>query len=201
MKIYTRSGDEGQTSLIFGRRIDKDALRVQCYGKVDEANSTIGLALALLPSGTVTREKDLSFADVMHMGERVQRDLFDVGRDLATPEEKREGFYVSQEDVNLLERMIDVLDAENPALTRFVLPGGHPAAAAFHAARTVVREAERHVVTLQKTEVVQPYLRKYLNRLSDLLFVMARVVNTRTTTAEPGVDFDAPKPNPFAKEE
>src|SRR5579875_1336876 len=118
MKIYTRSGDAGQTSLIYGRRVDKDSLRVQAYGTVDEANSTIGLALALLHA----EEK---FADLHRIGVRIQRDLFDVGRDLATPEDKRDGFYVLQDDVDLLEKMIDKLDAELPPLTRFVLPGGH----------------------------------------------------------------------------
>lgn len=201
MKIYTKSGDEGKTSLIYGLRVDKDSLRVQCYGKVDEANSAIGMALSLLRlDSTSGTRQNLGFLDLDKMGERIQRDLFDVGRDLATPEDKRDGFYVSAADVDLVERMIDTLDVENPPLQRFVLPGGHPAAAAFHVARTVVREAERYAVALQKVEVVQPALRKYLNRLSDLLFVMARVVNTRTQTEEPSVDFNAAKPNPFLKE-
>lgn len=173
-----------------------------CYGKVDEANSAIGMALSFLPAAShEIATGNVGFADVLRMGERVQRDLFDVGRDLATPEDKQGGFHVSQEDVDLLEHMIDVLDVENPPLQRFVLPGGHPAAAAFHVARTVVREAERDVLALQKKEPVQPFLRKYLNRLSDLLFVMARLVNTRTGTAEPGVDFTAEKPDPFRKNE
>jgi cob(I)alamin adenosyltransferase len=192
MKIYTRSGDEGQTSLIYGRRIGKDSLRVTAYGTVDEANSTIGVAVAHIAS-------DPRFSDIVRFSERVQRDLFDVGRDLATPEDKRDGFYISQADVDLLERMIDTLDAETPPLRQFVLPGGHPAAAAFHLARTVVRRAERCIVALERKEPVQPIIRKYLNRLSDLLFIMARVVNTRSAVAEPGVDFQAAKPNPFAE--
>lgn len=196
MKIYTRSGDEGQTSLIYGRRVDKDSLRVQCYGKVDEANSVIGMAVALLSDGS-TMNRQANFLDVQRMCARVQRDLFDVGRDLVTPEDKRDGFYIGQADVDLLERMIDTLDADNAPLQRFVLPGGHPAAGAFHVARTVVREAERNIISLQKVEPVQPQLRKYLNRLSDFLFVMARLVNTRMAVEEPGVDFKAVKPDPF----
>jgi len=189
-KIYTRSGDQGETSLIYGRRIAKDALRVQSYGVVDEANSVLGLALSLVPS-------DSNFADVYQFGMRVQRDLFDVGRDLATPEDKRDGFFIGQEDINILEQMIDTLSAELPPLTQFILPGGHPAAAAFHHARTVTRSAERMVVALERLEPVQAYIRKYLNRLSDLLFVLARVVNHRTGVEEPGVDFKSEKRNPF----
>lgn len=196
MKIYTRSGDEGQTSLIYGRRVDKDSLRVQCYGKVDEANSVIGMAVGLLGDPSTANHK-ADFSDLKRMCARIQRDLFDVGRDLATPEDKRDGFYIGQADVDLLEQMIDTLDAENAPLQRFVLPGGHAAAGAFHVARTVVREAERNVISLQKVEAVQPQLRKYLNRLSDFLFVTARLVNTRMGVEEPGVDFNAQKPNPF----
>ena len=196
MKIYTRSGDEGQTSLIYGRRVDKDSLRVQCYGKVDEANSVIGLAAGLLGDASMANHR-ADFSDLKRMCARIQRDLFDVGRDLATPEDKRDGFYIGQADVDLLEQMIDTLDAENAPLQRFVLPGGHAAAGAFHVARTVVREAERNVISLQRVETVQPQLRKYLNRLSDFLFVTARLVNTRMGVEEPGVDFNVQKPNPF----
>lgn len=190
VKIYTRSGDEGQTSLIYGRRVEKDAQRVHAYGTVDEANSAIGLAISMLPV-------DSGFDDLRRFAERVQRDMFDVGRDLATPEDKRDGFYVRQEDVDLLERIIDTLTPDLPPLTRFILPGGHAAAGALHVARTVTRRAERGIVSLQREEAVQPMIRKYLNRLSDLLFVLARVVNNRTGTDEPGVDFNAEKADPF----
>jgi cob(I)alamin adenosyltransferase len=190
MAIYTRSGDAGQTSLIYGRRINKDASRVEAYGTVDEANSHIGFAVSLLP-------KDPQFSDVRVFCARIQRDLFDVGRDLATPDDKRTGFYIGQADVDLLERMIDHLDEGNPPLTRFVLPGGDAAAAAFHVARTVVRRAERLVVATERNEYVQPVVRKYLNRLSDLLFVTARAVNMWTHVEEPGVDFHADKVDPF----
>jgi cob(I)alamin adenosyltransferase len=193
MRIYTRSGDAGETSLIYGRRVGKDSLRVNVYGTVDEANSAIGLAVSLLPG-------EPAFADLRRYGERVQRDLFDVGRDLATPEDKRDGFFVAETDVATVERMIDELEKGNPPLTRFVLPGGHPAAAAFHLARTIVRRAERTIVALERSEPVNPVIRKYLNRLSDLLFVMARSVNVRAGVPEPGVDFQAEKFDPFGDE-
>jgi len=194
MKIYTRSGDEGQTSLIYGSRIGKDAKRVDAYGTVDEANSVLGVAVSQLPQAA-------EFDDLRRYTKRIQRDLFDVGRDLATPEEKRDGLYVTQADVDLLERMIDVVDADNAVLKQFVLPGGHQAAAAFHQARTVVRRAERRLVRLERSESVPPITRKYLNRLSDLLFVLARCVNLRTQTLEPVVDFQADKESPFDDEE
>ncbi|MCL6516641.1 cob(I)yrinic acid a,c-diamide adenosyltransferase [Alicyclobacillus sp.] len=193
MRIYTRSGDEGQTSLIYGRRVSKASQRVCTYGTIDEANSAIGLAVARLNG-------DARFGDLCGYLGRVQRDLFDLGRDLATPLDKPSTPYTTEEDVLLLEKMIDRLDAENPPLTRFILPGGHEAAARLHLARTVVRRAEREVVALGEAEPVQPFIRRYLNRLSDLLFVMARVVNTRCGVEEPAVDFQAPKPNPFADE-
>lgn len=190
MRIYTRSGDAGQTSLIYGHRVDKDALRVQAYGTVDEANSSIGLAIALLP-------EDTAYADLRAYLTRVQRDLFDVGRDLATPEDKQESFCITAADVGLLEQMIDRVESENTSLHQFILPGGHPSAAALHHSRTVTRRAERMVVTLARHEFVSGSLQMYLNRLSDLLFVLARAVNRRTSWQEPGVDFQSSKTNPL----
>jgi cob(I)alamin adenosyltransferase len=192
MRIYTRSGDDGQTSLIWGRRIGKDSLRVEAYGTIDEANSTAGVAVSQLP--------DAGFADVRSAMTRVQRDLFDLGRDLATPDDKRDGFYITAEDVKVLEQLIDRFDAENDRLTQFVLPGGHPSAALFHQARTTVRRAERLVVALQRVEDIQPEIAKYLNRLSDLMFVVARLVNKRLGIHEPTVDFQGEKPNPFQED-
>ncbi|MDQ0188203.1 cob(I)yrinic acid a,c-diamide adenosyltransferase [Alicyclobacillus cycloheptanicus] len=186
MKIYTRSGDGGQTSLVYGRRIDKDALRVRAYGTVDEANSVLGVALAALPAAA-------PMEDVRAIGWRIQRDLFDVGRDLATPEDRQTESHITQTDIQELERMIDALWAQVPPLHQFVLPGGQVGAAMLHHARTVIRRAEREVVALGRVEPVPPLLQKYLNRLSDLLFAMARVVNARTGTDEPTVDFQAEK--------
>lgn len=190
MRIYTRGGDKGTTSLIYGRRIRKDSARVAAYGNVDEVNSVIGFALGLLPG-------EPQFEDIRLMCTRIQRDLFDVGRDLATPAEKQGEQNITEADVRLVEQMIDRLDAQNPTLKRFVLPGGHPAAAALHMARTVTRRCERSIVAIDVDGVIPAAVPKYINRLSDFLFVAARCVNTRTQTVEPGVDFNAQKPNFF----
>lgn len=192
MKIYTRGGDKGQTSLIYGRRIDKDDVHVEAYGSVDEANSCMGWALANLPIHN-------EFDDLRQMCRRIQRDLFDVGRDLATPPDKRETTYITDADVQLLEKMIDSLDGDLPPLTQFILPGGHPAGAAFHLTRTVTRRAERAVVKVLHSDAIPDTVAKYLNRLSDFLFVAARVVNYRTNVHEDTVDFSAEKPNPFTQ--
>ena len=186
MKIYTKTGDEGETSLIYGRRIRKDDLQVETYGTIDEANSVIGTAIAQL------RMESVAMGDLLRILVRVQRDLFDLGRDLATPEEKRGEWHVRVEHVAVLEKVIDRLDAEVPPLRQFILPGGALSAAALHHARTVVRRAERLCVRLYGTHEMNSQLRKYLNRLSDLLFVMARVVNLRMNIAEPFVDFSMP---------
>jgi len=170
MKIYTKSGDKGETSLVAGVRVPKFADRVEAYGTCDEANSQIGLALSLLPESG--EWKDLH--DVFHI---IQTKLFHVGAELATPEGKKVGWPIGEEDVTFLEEQIDKLDANLPALTNFILPGGHPAAAAFHVSRTVVRRAERKAVHVAQQEQVNKAVVKYLNRLSDYLFVVARHVN------------------------
>lgn len=194
MKLYTKTGDGGETSLIYGTRIAKDDLRVETYGTIDEANSVIGVAVAALGD-------DARLADLVHVCRRIQRDLFDLGRDLATPPDKQTTVYITPERVALLERVIDRLAEETPALRQFVIPGGALAAAHFHHARTVTRRAERLCVTLlrqkgvRQTELdegVNPHLRSYLNRLSDLLFALARAVNHRLSVEEPAVDFSAP---------
>lgn len=170
MKIYTRTGDAGQTSLRWGERIAKDALRVEAYGTVDEANAFIGMGLAQLPAAA---------ADLRGMLTRIQRELFDVGADLAVPpnKDKGESPKAGPALVDQLEADIDQLEAGLDPLRSFILPGGTPAAAALHTARTVARRAERRVVTLMATEPVDPVLLKYLNRLSDFLFVAARAAN------------------------
>jgi len=185
MKIYTKSGDKGETSLIYGHRIPKDAVRVETYGTIDEANSMIGLAVAYL------KESPFQTADLLDQLKIVQRELFDLGRDLATPVEKAEekGYYVQAEHVERLERFIDGFDAEVPPLTRFILPGGHKAAAALQTARTITRRAERIAVTLGKNEPINGEVQRYLNRLSDYLFVLGRAVNHRAGVHEPEVDF------------
>jgi len=167
-KIYTRGGDAGETSLGDGARVRKDALRVDAYGTVDEANSIVGLA-RLHTEGP---------ADEI-LG-RVQNDLFDLGADLCRPEDGRKGeggLRISAAQVERLEGEIDRLNAGLAPLESFILPGGTPAAAHLHQARTVVRRAERLAVALAVQETINDQAVKYLNRLSDLLFVMARHCN------------------------
>jgi len=179
MPIYTRTGDQGETSLVGGERVPKSSLRVEAYGTVDEANSALGLAASLLPD---------ELAELRPLLERLQRELFLVGGDLATPEKSPGERWVERvngEMVARLEEEIDRLEAELPPLKLFILPGGHPAAAAMHLARTVTRRAERQAVALAEREWVNPEALRYLNRLSDLLFVLSRFVNHRLGVEEP----------------
>ncbi|MDM5190772.1 cob(I)yrinic acid a,c-diamide adenosyltransferase [Bacillus sp. DX4.1] len=170
MKIYTKTGDKGTTSLIYGSRVAKNDARVEAYGTCDETNSMIGLALSYL-NGESFLGKD-KLEDVYH---KIQTNLFHVGAELATPKGKEVKWTVSYSDVEELEQQIDEWDITLPPLTNFILPGGHPAGAAFHVARTTARRAERCVVSLG--DGVNPVVLSYLNRLSDLLFVTARFVN------------------------
>ncbi|MDE2228571.1 MAG: cob(I)yrinic acid a,c-diamide adenosyltransferase [Alphaproteobacteria bacterium] len=167
-RIYTRGGDKGQTALVGGKRVPKQHLRVAAYGTVDEANAALGLA----------RLHTTDNIDTM-LG-RIQNDLFDVGADLATPHTGRKAkgaLRVVPAQTERLEREIDALNAELEPLESFVLPGGTPFAAALHLARTVVRRAERTVAALGAKERINPEALKYLNRLSDHLFVLARHAN------------------------
>jgi cob(I)alamin adenosyltransferase len=173
-KIYTRTGDDGTTGLGSGERRLKHDLRVEAYGTVDEANSCIGLA-------RLHTEKDFPELDAMLM--RIQNDLFDLGADLATPDTGQtlpyEPLRIIDSQVLRVETDIDRLNANLAPLRSFVLPGGSPASAALHLARTVARRAERHIVELAQKpdETVTPAALKYINRVSDFLFVAARVVN------------------------
>ncbi|HEV2557066.1 MAG TPA: cob(I)yrinic acid a,c-diamide adenosyltransferase [Microvirga sp.] len=172
-RIYTRTGDKGTTALATGERRPKYDLRIEAYGTVDETNACIGMA-RLHTEGPVDE-----------MLGRIQNDLFDIGADLATPQTdkplKWEPLRVADAQVDRLEREIDELNDELESLRSFVLPGGTPAAAALHLARTVCRRAERLVVELsaQADETVSPAAVKYLNRLSDFLFVASRWVNDK----------------------
>lgn len=161
-KIYTRTGDDGSTGLGDGSRTQKDSERVAAYGTTDELNSIVGMLLAQgVPSG------------VEAVLNEIQHHLFDLGGELCIP-----GFQSIQEShVEWLERTLDHFNEPLPALEDFILPGGSQAAATCHLARTVCRRAERHVVTLARDEEVPPFSMKYLNRLSDLLFVLARVIS------------------------
>jgi cob(I)alamin adenosyltransferase len=161
-RIYTRTGDDGTTGLGDGQRVRKDDARVEAYGTVDEANSAIGLVLAVpgIP------------ADVTRCLTEVQHDLFDLGGELCIPGTS----VIKAERIAELERVLDAFNDPLPQLKDFILPGGGPAAAACHLARTITRRAERCVWTLAATEQVNVEVPKYLNRLSDLLFVIARVL-------------------------
>jgi cob(I)alamin adenosyltransferase len=178
MKIYTKSGDKGETSLVYGVRVPKHDARVEAYGTCDEANSAIGLALAYMPQEEEWKE----FFSVFHV---VQTKLFHIGAELATPAGKEVGWKIADEDVELLERTIDQWDAELPPLTNFVLPGGSPAGAALHLARTIVRRAERNAIVVREQSEVNPIVIRYLNRLSDFLFVAARYINQKAGRVEP----------------
>ena len=176
MKIYTKTGDKGTTALYGGERVSKDARRVSAYGTVDEANAALGLARAYL-------EDEGLGSDIA----KLQNALFDLGADLASPHSSRyrENIVaIDEEDVAHLERLIDTLEEELSPLQNFILPGGHPAAAALHVARGVTRRAERKVVELMHEAEVNEHVGVYLNRLSDLLFVMSRVVNARSGVPE-----------------
>ena len=168
-KIYTRTGDAGETGLFGGGRVSKDHLRVRAYGTIDEANAVIGVARSAGPS-----------PEIDGILERVQHQLFDLGAELATPEDAAAAAHIARttpERVEALERDIDRCESVLPPLSQFVLPGGTPAASALHHARTVARRAEREIVALAAREPVNPELLKYVNRLSDLLFVLARLAN------------------------
>ena len=174
MKIYTKTGDAGETGLFDGTRVPKSDVRVATYGDVDELNACLGLARAVCGD-----------AQLGGMLERMQRDLFALGATLADPAhriaDRVTKAAVTPEDVAQLEAWIDTLEAELTPLRRFILPGGTQAAAALHMARTVCRRAERAMVALGGLE---PDLLAYINRVSDLLFVMARAANHRTETPE-----------------
>ena len=172
-KIYTRTGDDGTTGLVDGSRIAKSAPLMAAIGDVDEANSAVGFAAAALDPAS----------EEAAMLSRIQNELFDLGADLATPLDPPpawEALRILDSQVERLEREIDAMNAELPPLASFILPGGTPAAAHLHLARTVARRAERIAVALVETgESVGPEAMKYLNRLSDFLFVAARHANDR----------------------
>ncbi|MEX0936521.1 MAG: cob(I)yrinic acid a,c-diamide adenosyltransferase [Pirellulales bacterium] len=167
MKIYTRTGDSGETGLFGGPRVSKSAARIEAYGTVDELNAALGVVRA----GQLTDPSDAYLA-------RVQHELFDVGAELATPDPIAKGTNkVGRDHVAQMEHQIDRMEKDLPPLRSFILPGGCRAAALLHVARCVCRRAERRMVTLSGEEAVSGDLIAYVNRLSDLLFVMARFEN------------------------
>ncbi len=176
MKIYTKFGDTGETALYGGTRIPKDALQIEALGTVDELNAYIGYV------GTFIEDTDI--ADLL---ECIQNHLFSLGADLATPAShtKSSEMQISADFTMEMEKAIDTFSDELPPLTKFILPGGGTAGAVLHVARAVCRRSERCVVRLTREVEVNPEIIRFLNRLSDLLFVMARVVNHRSQMSEP----------------
>lgn len=168
MKIYTKTGDKGETSLFGGQRVPKDALRIEAYGTVDELNSVLGIVRA-----------DNTESEIDRILAHVQNQLFDLGADLATPRSSKPKKVnrIEPGDAHSLEKFIDSLEVNLKPLKRFILPGGSPVAARLHFARTVCRRAERAVVRLSRNEDIGDDITVYLNRLSDLLFVLARYAN------------------------
>lgn len=168
-RIYTKSGDRGETSLVDGTRVPKDDDRVESYGEIDELNAVLGIVVTLpdFPETKLIRS--------------IQNDLFDAGADLGTPylenEQPGQALRITEAQVSRLEREIDRLNGSLEPLKSFILPGGSPASAYLHLARTVCRRAERRVVTLLRQGGMNPFAFQYLNRLSDLLFVLSRSTN------------------------
>ena len=176
MKIYTKFGDSGETALYGGTRVGKDAPRIEAIGTVDELNAYIGYAQTLV--------EDTDLSELMA---QIQNHLFAVGADLATPEThtKAAEFRIPADFTTAMEAAIDTLSEELPPLTNFILPGGCAAGAILHIARVVCRRSERRVVQLANETEINPEIIRSLNRLSDLLFVLARTVNCRAQAPEP----------------
>jgi len=167
MKIYTKKGDKGETSLFGGQTVAKDHYRIEAYGTVDELNSFLGLALSYSP-----------VTELVPILTTIQHDLFIIGADLATPESKKTHVLrISEDKIDQLEQWIDHFDAQLPALTSFILPSGTVSASYLHVARTVCRRAERLIVTAIQHDEINSLTLKYINRLSDLLFVLSRFEN------------------------
>ena len=181
-KVYTRTGDEGQTSLVNGDRVGKDSLRVCAFGDVDELNSFLGLARTKI-TGT----------EIQRLLEQIQNDLFVLGADLATPMESLGPAIqirrISKSEVEMLEKEIDHYNDTLPPLVEFVLPSGSETSTLLHVARAVARRAERETIRLSRAETVNDQAVIYLNRLSDLLFVLARVANRQGGTSEVSAEF------------
>ncbi|MFD2613694.1 cob(I)yrinic acid a,c-diamide adenosyltransferase [Paenibacillus gansuensis] len=170
MNIYTRTGDKGQTSVI-GGRVSKNHAQVEAYGTIDELNCFVGQAISSLPAER--------FEDLREHLTEIQNELFDCGSDLAFANPEGKQYKVTGDMITRLEEWIDRYDAENPDITRFILPGGTMTASLLHVCRTVCRRAERRVVTLAEQQPIHEEARAYLNRLSDFFFVAARTANAR----------------------
>lgn len=168
VKIYTKTGDDGTTGLIGGKRVKKSSPRILAYGAVDEMNSALGLALSSEMDG-----------DIREILTKIQNDLFVLGSDLANPESGDSSSRVTEKMVQFLEESIDRLEAELEPITYFILPGGSPLASQVHMARAICRRAESNMVGASEKEKINPVCQVYANRLSDLLFVISRTINRR----------------------
>ena len=168
MKIYTKTGDAGTTGLQGGVRVSKSNLRIRAYGNVDEINASVGLILS-------NKIDD----DIREILIKIQNDLFVTGADLSNPDLSNKKNRVTSEMVENLEKKIDTLENDLPPISNFILPGGHVIASEIHITRTITRRAETEVIALDQNEKINEECKKYLNRLSDLLFVLARTVNKR----------------------
>ena len=173
MKIYTKTGDEGKTSLFDNSRVWKSDQRILSYGSVDELNSSLGIALSL--------ELDPEIRDILI---KLQNDLFIVGSDLANPNMSDKKIRTSPEMITFLEQKIDLLEPQLEPLTSFILPGGTLLASILHLSRTIARRAETHVIALSQNEEINKDAAIYLNRLSDLMFVLARTINQRKNISD-----------------
>ncbi|MBK7105894.1 MAG: cob(I)yrinic acid a,c-diamide adenosyltransferase [Ignavibacteriae bacterium] len=175
MKIYTKTGDDGSTSLFGGTRVAKNNIRINAYGTIDELNSVIGIAIANKIS-----------VEVKYELEKIQNTLFQIGSELASPENVKSDIIkkTSEDDIKYLESLIDKFDEKLPPLNNFILPGGNKSASYLHLARTICRRVERIIVELKEKENINNNILVYLNRFSDLLFVLARYENFVTSTPE-----------------
>ena len=173
MKIYTKTGDEGKTSLFDNSRVWKSDQRIMSYGSVDELNSSLGIALSL--------ELDHEIRDILI---KLQNDLFIVGSDLANPNMSDKKIRTSSEMITFLEQKIDLLEPQLEPLTSFILPGGMLLASILHLSRTIARRAETHVIALSQNEEINKDAAIYLNRLSDLMFILARAINRRKNISD-----------------
>lgn len=174
-RIYTKTGDKGQTGLFGGGRVRKDDVRVEAYGAVDELNAALGVVTT-----------DVSDSEIKGFLAKLQAELFTLGAELATPDPAKHRVQtLGEAEITWMENTIDKAEEELLPLTKFILPGGHPAAAKLHLARTIGRRAERRVLTFGASHELRDQVIVYLNRLSDLLFVLARLVNHRAGVTEP----------------
>ena len=182
MKIYTKTGDKGMTSLCDGSRLSKDDMRIEAYGTLDELNANIGLLISLLQADTL-KEGD-TFVSLIDFLVEIQEELFVIGGQLACAEIKGDDRFCTQKLIKVIETNIDKLSSHLPVQHHFVLPGGTLPAAQSHVCRTICRRAERRIVTLSHIAIVSPEIFKFVNRLSDYFFILSRYLNNDSSLSE-----------------